>query len=166
MEPRANHWKVTAIGMALVILLAIATGLVVARWYGPEISRFGTPTSELPAGTPVAELPPRPERVTQVSSSVASPSASPATEAETAPAASESARMSSVPPTQVTEACNEQAARESGTKTTTKDKTVDLVKDGAIAGAGPAYGIDPSRQDDTTYRAAYSSCLRDRGYSG
>lgn len=184
-----NHWKLTAIGLVVVVITAIATGLVVARWYGPEISRLdvqaSAPAVKRPAETqPVAQLPPRP---------IADwPAASPATEAPRKVASS------AVPPKSVTEACNQVALRESGANTTTKDKTIDIVKDAAVgavggaavgalggaiggggsgagkgaaiggvagAGVGTLYGIYANKQNDEKYRASYSACMKSRGYT-
>jgi hypothetical protein len=189
MESRVNHWKLTSIGMAIVVVTAIATGLVVARWYGPEISQMDTQTSQGLSVAPVAELPPRTIATTPVvpgpSASVNSPSASPAT--------------SSVPPKAVTQACNSYAAQQSGANTTTKAKTIDIVKDaaigavggaavgalgGAIAGGGSGagkgaaiggiagggvgtlYGLYTNKQNDEKYRAAYAGCMKNKGYTG
>jgi hypothetical protein len=131
MESRSSQWKLTSIGMAVVIVTALVTGLVVARWWGVEISRMDVESSREPSKP--LELPPR--------------SVSPAASPETAG-----------PSMDVTKACNAEAARVSGSKT----------KDDKIAvgsSAGMLYGIDTYRQHDETYRAAYSACMRQKGYT-
>ena len=99
-------------------------------------------------------------------------------------------------PTQaVVTACNEVAARETGSR----DKTVEVVKDSAIgavagaaigaaggaiagggkgagkgaaiggivgAGGGALYGLNENKKHDERYREAYARCLRARGYAG
>ena len=150
MEPRIDQWKLTSIGMAVVIVTAFVTGLLLARWYGDEISRLDVESSE--EAPKLIELPPR----------IVTPAASPDT--------ARAQRASSIPPTAVTEACNQQAARVSGADATTEEKTVDVAKDGAAVGvveggAGTLYGISTSRESDETYRAAYSACMLKKGYT-
>jgi hypothetical protein len=163
-----NPWKITAIGMAVVVVTALVTGLVVANWTGTERDRAA---ADKPA-VKVAEQSPKPARVA---------SAMPATPSKSA-----------------IEACNRYAAAEAGGKKDTQDKTVEVVKDGAIgaalgaavgaaggaiadggkgagkgaaigglvgAGAGTLYGLNENKKSDERYRAAYSSCMRSRGYS-
>jgi hypothetical protein len=163
-----NPWKITAIGMAVVVVTALVTGLVVANWTGGERDRAA---ADRPSTTKMAEQSAKPARV---SSAVATPSKN------------------------AIEACNRYAASEAGAKRDTKDKTVEVVKDGAIgaavgaavgaaggaiadggkgagkgaaigglvgAGAGSLYGLNENKKSDEKYRAAYSSCMRARGYS-
>lgn len=163
-----NPWKLTAIGMAVVVVTALVTGLVVANWTGGERERIA---AERPASK-VAEQPTRPARV--------------------------SSAVAATPSKNAIEACNRYAAAEAGSRKDTKDKTVEVVKDGAIgavvgaavgaaggaiadggkgagkgaaigglvgAGAGSLYGLNENKKSDETYRAAYSSCMRARGYS-
>jgi hypothetical protein len=164
-----NPWKVTAIGMAVVVVTALVTGLVVANWTGGERDRVADERSS----PKVAEQPAKPARVS-------------------------SAVATGTPSKNTIEACNRYAAAEAGTKRDTKDKTVEIVKDGAIgaavgaavgaaggaiadggkgagkgaaigglvgAGAGSLYGLNENRKSDEKYRAAYSACMRARGYT-
>ncbi|MGH7279808.1 MAG: hypothetical protein ACREJG_14130, partial [Candidatus Rokuibacteriota bacterium] len=106
-----NPWKLTAIGMALVMATALVTGLVVANWTGPESSRIAVdtrvPQSSRASGVrPVSRT--VPARVT-MAPAVATP---PAVSAQPA-----------VPPQAVIEACNRQAAARTGPH----DKTVEIV---------------------------------------
>ena len=163
-----NPWKLTAIGMAVVVVTALVTGLVVANWTGGERERAAT---ERPA-THVVEQATKPARVASA--------------------------VAATPSKNAIEACNRYAATEAGSKKETKDKTVEVVKDGAIgaalgaavgaaggaiadggkgagkgaaigglvgAGAGSLYGLNENKKSDEKYRAAYSSCMRARGYS-
>lgn len=163
-----NPWKLTAIGMAVVVVTALVTGLVVANWTGTERDRA---TADKPAVTS-AETPARPARVA---------TAVPGTPSKSA-----------------IEACNRAAASTAGGKQDTKDKTLEVVKDGAIgaavgaavgaaggaiadggkgagkgaaigglvgAGAGTLYGLNENKKSDERYRAAYASCMRSRGYA-
>ena len=92
-----NPWKITAIGMAVVVVTAVVTGLVVANWTGAERDRA---VMERPS-TKVAEQPARPARV--------------------------SSAVASTPSKNAIEACNRYAASEAGAKRDAKDKTVEDV---------------------------------------
>jgi hypothetical protein len=70
------------------------------------------------------------------------------------------------PTEEAVRACNRQAAAEVGEQ----NKTKEIVKGAAIggivgAGGGTLYGLNENRQNDEKYRAAYSSCMRARGYT-
>src|SRR5215470_11549704 len=171
-----NPWKLTAIGMVLVIVTALVTGLVVAQWSGaPPDQRASesqpSKTSTIPA-------------IRHVESSVASP----APRATRAP--------SSTVPTQASiDACHQYAATQVGQR----DKTVEVVKDAAIGGMGGAavgaaggaiagggrgagtgaaiggligaaggslYGLNDNQKHDQQYREAYAACMRSRGHTG
>src|SRR5262245_41156892 len=113
-----NPWKMTAIGMALVVVTALVTTVVVANWKGssadPPAIGSASPRSDTTPAPPGASL---------------APAAS-----STAPAATAPAPAPAVPTKAAIQACNRQAE-------TTKDKTVEVVKDGAIGGAiGAAVG--------------------------
>src|SRR5919108_1483389 len=155
-----NPWKTTAIGLVVVMVTALVTGLVVANWTG---------------GDRAAQEYHVQQKMQQ--------SRARATHAPTAPTAS------------AVEACNKYAASEVGSN----DKTMEVVKDGAIgavvgaavgaaggaiagggkgagkgaalggvvgAGGGTLYGLNENKKHDERYRAAYASCLRARGYAG
>lgn len=170
-----NPWKMTAIGMALVVVTALVTGLVVASWNGgdkpqsPQPSQVSTPPPPPEAASPPA----RPAGVARVASNPAPPARTPS-----------SADVN---------ACNAYAKKEVG------DKTVETVKDaligaaagaglgaasGAIAGggrgagkgagiggvvgaaAGTLYGLNESKSHDTRYVQACRACMKGRGYTG
>jgi hypothetical protein len=166
-----NPWKMTAIGMALVLATAAITGIVVANWSGRDAEKVAT--DPVRAAAPHGAAAPRVAAVPNV-----------------APAAPASQPVAAVPPPAAVEACNQYAA-------TTRDKTIQVVKDGAIgtaigavvgaaggaiagggkgagkgavigglvgAGGGALYGVNQNRVHDEQYRAAYASCLRARGY--
>lgn len=169
-----NPWKVTAIGLALMMSTALVTGLVVANWSGIDTERKAVP-----------------ER-TSTASGTAHLASAPAARAS-APAATPAAPTQ---PTQaVVDACNRQAAADAGSG----NKTIEVVKDsaigavvgdavgaagGAIAGGGKGagkgaaiggvvgggggalYGLNENHKQDERYRAAYGACLRARGYTG
>lgn len=171
-----NPWKLTAIGMALVIVTALATGLVVAYW----------PSSQGKQLT-----------VTSVDNtrSTASSTSSKAAGSHPTTASAPSARTSSAsPPQPVVDACNQYAS----TPPSLRDKTIEAVKDAAIgavagavvgaaggaiadggkgagkgaaigglvgAGGGTLYGLNENRKHDQAYRDAYATCTRAKGYT-
>lgn len=163
-----NPWKLTAIGMAVVVVTALVTGLVVANWTGTARDRAA-------ADRPTSKMAEQPAHQARVASAVAT-----------------------TPSKTAIEACNRYAANTAGTKRETKDKTVEVVKDGAIgaavgaavgaaggaiadggkgagkgaaiggligAGAGSLYGLNENKKSDEAYRAAYANCMRGRGYT-
>jgi len=168
-----NPWKLTAIGLALVVATALATGVVVASRSKSEDKSVAAQPVPAPQhrSAPVADTSSAAHRVGQV----------------TTPAR--------VPDQAIVKACNDRAAAATGPR----DKTMEVVKDGAVgavlgaavgaaggaiadggkgagkgaaigglvgAGAGTLYGVNDNRKHDTAYRDAYSSCLRARGYTG
>jgi hypothetical protein len=61
---RVKYLKTAAIGLVLVVLAGVATGLLVARWYGSELSGLDVKVSKprptkLVDTPPPVELPPR-----------------------------------------------------------------------------------------------------------
>jgi len=169
-----NPWKMTAIGMALVIVTAVVTGLVVAKWPGTDADRTAAPV-ETSKPAPARATSPRP---------VAS-----------APRPAPSSQPASAVPTQAAiDACNQYAAA----RVSQRDKTMEVVKDAAIgavlgaavgaaggaiadggkgagkgaaiggivgAGGGTLYGLNENHKQDEQYREAYASCMHSRGYS-
>jgi hypothetical protein len=167
-----NPWKLTAIGMALVVATALATGLVVANWSGKADDRQRS-SEATSSSRPLSR--------------VASTSPTPA--APAAPAGS------AIPSQSVIAACNQAAA----SQVASRDKTMDTVKDGAVgavagavlgaaggaiagggsgagkgaaigglvgAGGGTLYGLNENHKHDERYREAYTACMRSRGYVG
>jgi len=137
-----NPWKMTAIGMAVVMATALVTGLVVANWTGGDRT-----TQEQKAQPKVPQATPA-----RVANAPATPSQS------------------------AIDACNKYAASEAGSK----DKTMEVVKDGAIgavagaavgaaggaiAGGGTLYGLNENKKHDARYRGAYARCMRARGFT-
>ncbi len=171
-----NPWKLTAIGMALVIVTALVTGLVVAQWSGASPDQRASESQPSKTSTIPAIR------------SVESPVVSPAPRATRAP--------SSTVPTQASiNACHQYAAAQ----VEQRDKTVEVVKDAAIGGVGGAavgaaggaiagggrgagtgaaiggligaaggsvYGLNDNQKPDPPYRGAYATCSLSRGHTG
>jgi hypothetical protein len=167
-----NPWKVTTLGLVLVVATALITGVVVARWSGGDRSAVTSePTTSAPAASVATQAAP--------ATSVAPP---PHAVAEAGP-----------PSQSAIEACNRRAAEQSGAR----DKAWDTAKDagigavggaavgalgGAIAGGGKGagkgaaigglvgagggtlYGLNENKKHDERYRAAYAACMHSRGY--
>jgi len=165
-----NPWKMTAIGMGLVVATALVTGLVVANWSGT-----GADQARTYATAPAASAP-APAR--------SAPAPAPRREP-----------VSTVPTQAAVDSCNQYAAAQVGQQ----DKTMEVVKDAAIgalvgaavgaaggaiadggkgagkgaaiggvvgAGGGTLYGLNENKKHDERYRTAYASCMRSRGYAG
>jgi hypothetical protein len=168
-----NPWKLTSIGMAVVIVTALVTGLVVAN-------RTGSDRAAQEQTAAVQD----PKAVAQEQR----------TQRRAQPTATHVASTPTVPTQSAVDACNKYAASEAGSK----DKTMEVVKDGAIgavvgaavgaaggaiagggkgagkgaaiggivgAGGGTLYGLNENKKNDERYRAAYSSCMRARGFT-
>ena len=182
-DGRWNPWKVTAIGLALVMVTAVVAGLVVANRTGTSSERGSAQTTPAPSSkAPAATV---------------LPSASP----RTAPAAPAGAAgqvgpvVPAVPSQAVIAECNRIAAA----APSTKDETLEVVKDSAVAalvgaaigaaggaiadggqgagkgaaigsvgggGAGALYGLNENRKHDARSREAYASCMRVHGLRG
>ena len=162
---RYNPWKLTTIGLALVIVTALITGLVVASWNKePEKQAAVTApaaVSRPPAANPAASTPPR--------------------------------RVATAPSPAEVEACNAQANTTASDKTieVVKDAAIGGAvgagvgaAGGAIAGggktagkgagiggivglaAGTLYGLNEAKSHDARYVEAYRACMKERGHSG
>lgn len=132
-EGNWNPWKMTAIGMALMMITALVTGLVVANWSGSEQeAKVTTPAPK--ASAPVASAPrPAPVRTAQA----------------TAPA---------TPSQSTIEECNRQAA--SGQHDKTMEVVQDAAIGAVVgAGGGTLYGLNENKKQDERYRAAYGACM-------
>ncbi len=179
-EGNWNPWKMTAIGLALVMATALVAGMVVANFTGT--SRDEQAVEPAPAPAKAARAPqPQPSASPRM---VAAPAA-----VAPAPAPAVPAR----PSASVIEECNRVA-----TQPTTKDKTVEVAKDAVIAavvgaavgaaggavvdggsgagkgaaiggvlgaGAGTLYGLNENSKNDQRARDAYAACMRSRGFS-
>jgi len=175
MDGSWNPWKMTAIAMALVVVTALVTGVVVANWKGraTEPPAVGAASPAMQASSAPAPVPP-------------TPPVPPATHDQPTPALSLQAAV---------DACNRYAA----SRTAHGDKTVEVVKDGAIGGAigaavgaaggaiagggqgagkgagigglvgiggGVLYGLNENKKHDEHYRRAYAGCMRSHGHAG
>lgn len=147
-----NPWKMTAIGMALVIVTALITGLVVANWTGKEEAKPLTTSSRAPArqvaATPTAAAI---ESCNQYAKSVAGDKT---TEV--------------LKDALIGGAIGAGVGAAGGAIATGKGK--DVGKGAAIGGvvgatAGTLYGINEANKSDARYVEAYRTCMKGRGYT-
>ena len=189
-----NPWKLTSIGLVLVMVTAVVTGIVVANWSGQ---------AEQPVAVPEVKPAPARARVTTAPSNTppaaprvaaAAPATAPAPRVG-APAPAAAPEHPDTPSQSTIDACNRQAAN----APTTGDKTKEVLKDAAIGalvgaavgaaggaivdggsgagkgaviggalgtGGGVLYGLNENKKNDEKYRQAYGACLRSKGYGG
>lgn len=158
-----NPWKLTAIGMAVVMVTALVTGLVVANWTGGDRTAQAQKTQQ---------------QTTQQPARVASAPAVPTQPSQSAIEACNNY------------AASETGAKDNKTMEVVKDAAVGAVvgaavgaAGGAIAGGGKGagkgaaiggvvgvgggtlYGLNENKKHDERYRTAYASCMRARGYT-
>jgi hypothetical protein len=149
MDTGWNPWKLTTLGLVLVMATALVAGLVVANWSGSSLE------SEPKRGTPAATRQASPPRRAKPASLQI---------AQGGPA------VPAVPTQDVVEACNRRATAHVGDHDTTQEVVQDAAI-GAVIGAamgaagGTLYGLNENRKNDEKYRAAYASCMRSRGYT-
>jgi hypothetical protein len=184
-----NPWKMTVIGMGLVMATALITGLVVANWSKAD-RPSGSPSPDSLTSQPSTSAPPTPAIAP---APVKAPASQPARSAGAPRVASDQAPRAPIPRASDVDACNAYAKAEAG------DKTVETVKDaligavagagvgaagGAIAGggkgagkgagiggvvgaaAGTLYGLNEGKSHDTRYVHAYQVCMKGRGFTG
>lgn len=173
-----NKWKLTAIGMGIMIITALVTGIVVANWPGRGTDvRVEFPAPTTPAAVRRAET-------------ESSPAASPRIEPRSVPTSR------AIPPQAAVDVCNRSAAAQAESRDT-KEKVIEVVKDAIIGGAvgagvgaaggaiadggsgagkgaalggvvgaagGTLYGLNDNHKNDQRYREAYAACMRSRGH--
>jgi hypothetical protein len=147
-----NPWKMTAIGMALVIVTALATGLVVANWYGNDKLRPVTSTSR-GSVRPVATTPSASD--IDVCNQYAKASAGDKTTEVV-----KDALIGGALGAGVGAAGGAIAGR--GGRDVGKGAAV-----GGVVGAtvGTLYGLNEANKNDARSVEAYRACMRGRGYT-
>lgn len=162
-----NPWKITAIGMAVVVVTALVTGLVVANWTGTERDRAA---ADKPAVT--AEPPAKPARAATAVSTTPSKSAIEACNRYAAAEAgdkrdTQDKAVEIVKDGAIGAAVGAAVGAAGGA---IADGGKGAGKGAAIgglvgAGAGTLYGLNENKKSDERYRAAYARCMRARGYA-
>jgi hypothetical protein len=159
-----DPWKLTAVGMALVIATVIVTGLVVANWGGMESDKKAVDV------TPGRATP-------RVATSPAAPTASGVPTQSAIDACNQSAAA--------------QAGQRENTKDTVIAGAIGAVAGAAVgaaggavvaggsgagkgaiigglvgAGGGTLYGLNENKKHDESYRNAYAACTHSRATRG
>lgn len=144
-----NPWKMTAIGLALVIVTAVVTGLVVANWTGKE-----------PAKTAVSGGSARPVAATPTVADVGACN-------QYAKSVSGDKTTEVVKDALIGGAVGAGVGAASGAIAgggTGAGKGAGI---GGVVGlaAGTLYGINEANKNDARYVEAYRTCMRGRGYT-
>lgn len=163
VEDNWNLWKLTALAMALLMVTALITGLVVANWSGPETNRrlglagprAGTGASSLTR--PVAQPAVPPQVIIQACNDYAAQQAGPRD--QTLEVVKDAA-LGAVVGAAVGAAGG---AIVEGGRGAGKGAAIGGV---VGVGAGTLYGLNEHRKTDERYRDAYGACMRARGYTG
>ena len=153
-----NPWKVTAIGLSLVVTTALIVGVGVAKWSGKEETPNTTKTRVAPTAAAAVVAPP-----------VALPS-----QAVIDTCNQQAAREA--PQNKTTELVKDGAigavigAAVGAAGGAIVDGGSGAGKGAAIggvlgAGGGALYGVNENRKSDERYRMAYANCMRSRGHA-
>jgi hypothetical protein len=156
-----NPWKVTAVAMALVMSIALVTGLVVANRAGHDTYEKTAALSPGAANAPAARLGQTSRVPTQAAVDACNRHASSQTGArdKTAEVVKDAA-VGAIVGAAVGAAGGAIAG---GGKGAGKGAAIGGV---VGAGGGTLYGLNENKKHDERYRDAYAGCMRSRGYSG
>jgi hypothetical protein len=158
-----NPWKLTAIGMALVIATVLVTGLVVANWTARESDKKVIDITPGLAAPRVAITPP---------AAAAGPPTQSAINACNQSAAAQAGQREKTKDTVIAGAIG---AVEGAAVGAAGGAVIDggsgagkgAVIGGVLgAGGGTLYGLNENGKHDERHRDAYAACLRSRGYTG
>lgn len=150
-DEKWNPWKLTALGMALVVSTALVAGLVVASWAPPREPL----AAAAPSGGKVRELAAVPS-----AADVEACNSQAKARADRTVEVLKDAAIGAVVGAGVGAAGG---AIADGGKGAGKGAAV-----GGIVGAtgGALYGLNATKQNDARYVEAYRACMRGRGYTG
>ena len=160
-DQRWNPWKMTAIGLGLVVATAVVTGVVVANRSGGERERKvqtprSAPTTPLGAPAPAAHVASLPSQAT--------------IDACNQQAAAPASQRSNTKEVVIDGAIGAVAGAAVGAVGGAIADGGSGAGKGAViggvlgAGGGALYGVNENRKNDTRYRDAYASCMRSHGY--
>jgi hypothetical protein len=159
-----NPWKLTAIGMALVIATVLVTGLVVANWSGRESDKPVVDVSPARTGPRVATSPAAP-------TAAAVPTQS-AINTCNQSAAAQAGQRENTKDTVIAGAIGAVAGAAVGAAGGAVIDGGSGAGKGAVigglvgAGGGTLYGLNENGKHNERYRNAYAACMRSRGYTG
>ena len=157
-----NPWKLTTIGMALVIATALATGLVVANWSGGQSDKKAVDVAPGRAAPRVAASPAAP--ATGVPTQAAINTCNQA-------AAAQAGQRENTKDTVIAGAIGAVAGAAVGAAGGAVVDGGSGAGKGAVigalvgAGGGTLYGLNENGKHDDRYRNAYAACMQARGYT-
>jgi len=163
-ESWKNPWKLTAVGMALVIATVVVTGLVVANWGGRESDKKAVDVSPGRATPRVATSPAAPTTAGVPTQS--------AIDACNQSAAAQAGQRENTKDTVIAGAIGAVAGAAVGAAGGAVVAGGSGAGKGAVigglvgAGGGTLYGLNENKKHDESYRTAYAACMRSRGYTG
>jgi hypothetical protein len=163
-ESWKNPWKLTAIGMALVIATVLVTGLVVANWSGTESDKKVVDVSPGPAAPRVATSPAAPTAAGVPTQS--------AIDRCNQSAAAQAGQRENTKDTVIAGAVGAVAGAAVGAAGGAVIDGGSGAGKGAVigglvgAGGGTLYGLNENGKHDERYRNAYAACMHSRGYAG
>jgi hypothetical protein len=159
-ESWKNPWKLTAIGMGLVIASALVTGLVVANWTGQESDKKASVVTADRTGTH-STSPTAPAVPTQSAIAACNQSA-----------AAQAGQREKTRDTLIAGGIGAVAGAAVGAAGGAVIDGGSGAGKGAIigglvgAGGGTLYGLNENRKHDESYRNSYAACMHARGYTG
>jgi hypothetical protein len=154
-----NPWKLTAIGMGLVIAIVLVTSLVVANWRGRESDKRVVDVSPSRAA---------PRMATSPAAGVPTQSA---IDACNQSAATQAGHRENTKDTVIAGAIGAVAGAAVGAAGGAVIDGGSGAGKGAVigglvgAGGGTLYGLNENRKHDERYRATYAACMHSRGYT-
>jgi hypothetical protein len=157
MRTAWNPWKVTAIGLGLVMTIALIIGVGVASWSGKEETPKTTTARVIPPATPAVVAPPVALPSQAVIDTCNQQAAGEAPQNKTTELVKDGA-IGAVIGAAVGAAGGAIVDGGSGAG---KGAVIGGVLG---AGGGALYGVNENRKSDERYRAAYANCMRSRGY--
>jgi len=163
-ESWKNPWKLTAIGMALVIATVLVTGLVVANWGGRESDKKVVDVSPGRATPRVASSPAAPTTARVPTQS--------AIDTCNQSAAAQAGQREKTKDTVIAGAIGAVAGAAVGAAGGAVIDGGSGAGKGAVigaivgAGGGTLYGLNENGKHDERYRNAYAACMHSRGYTG
>lgn len=163
-ESWKNPWKLTAIGMALVIATVLVTGLVVANWSGRESDKKLVDVSPGRAAPRVATSP--------VAPTAAGVPTQSAIDTCNQSAAAQAGQREKTKDTVIAGAIGAVAGAAVGAAGGAVIDGGSGAGKGAVigglvgAGGGTLYGLNENGKHDERYRNAYAACMHSRGYTG
>ena len=155
-----NPWKLTAIGMALVIATVLVTGLVVANWSGRDGDKNVVDVSPGRAAPRLATSPTAAGMPTQSAIDTCNQSA-----------AAKAGQREKTKDTVIAGAIGAVAGAAVGAAGGAVIDGGSGAGKGAVigglvgAGGGTLYGLNENRKHDERYRNAYAACMHSRGYT-